>query len=150
MLYNALYDVDVSLLELKIIDSKDNTIPYFELTDAGIKSNIVTSMRINEPDDGDKFIYITITAGSTPPNEIYLSQEYTEIPSAQEIFSIESDIFIDKKHLINEDGYLKYNFANVSFSYTHKHPGEMGISEGIRVGTFFKTKIPIIDTRGEK
>ena len=75
MLYNALYDVDVSLLELKIIDSKDNTIPYFELTDAGIKSNIVTSMRINEPDDGDKFIYIIRPIILLEFVEIFLSLE---------------------------------------------------------------------------
>lgn len=148
-----LNDIDISLLELRIVNSEDATVPYFELSNDGINSKIITSMKVNKNyflSNDDRFIYITITAGTTPQNEIYLSQEFTEIPNSQEIFSIQSDIFIDKKYLIDENTYLKYDFANVSFSYTHKHPGEMGIGESIRVGTFFKTKVPILDKRGEK
>ncbi|MDM8263291.1 hypothetical protein [Ligilactobacillus salivarius] len=148
-----LNNIDISLLELRIGNSEDATVPYFELSNDGINSKIITSMKVNKNyflSNDDRFIYITITAGTTPQNEIYLSQEFTEIPNSQEIFSIQSDIFIDKKYLIDENTYLKYDFANVSFSYTHKHPGEMGIGESIRVGTFFKTKVPILDKRGEK
>ena len=148
-----LNNIDISLLELRIGNSEDATVPYFELSNDGINSKIITSMKVNKNyflSNDDRFIYITITAGTTPQNEIYLSQEFTEIPTYQEIFSIQSDIFIDKKYLIDENTYLKYDFVNVSFSYTHKHPGEMGIGESIRVGTFFKTKVPILDKRGEK
>jgi hypothetical protein len=34
------------------------------------------------------------------------------------------------------------NFYFLEISFTHKHPGEMGISESIRVGKIFETKIP--------
>lgn len=146
-----LNDIDISLLELRIGNSEDATVPYFELNNSGINCKIITSMKVNENyslANTDRLIYLTITAGITPPDEIYLSQEFTEIPNSQDIFSIQSDIFIDKKYLIDEHEHLKYDFANVSFSYTHKHPGEMGVGESVRVGTFFKTKVPILDIRG--
>jgi hypothetical protein len=36
------------------------------------------------------------------------------------------------------------NYYFLQFSFTNKHPGEMGISESINVGKFFETKIPFI------
>jgi hypothetical protein len=58
-----------------------------------------------------------------------------------DIEEIDIDIPIDDD-FSEIDFVLNYYFLQISI--THKHPGEMGISESIRVGKIFETKIPFI------
>lgn len=140
----------ISLLELKIINkSKGDAEPYFELKENGIESKIITTLNItNDPFIGDsnRVVFITIV-GINAKGAVYLSREYVQITNPNEPFTIYSVVNIDKKYLLTDNGDLKYKDVIVSFAYTSKSPGEMGVSEGIRVGTFFKTNVPILDKR---
>lgn len=141
---------NISLLELKIInESQSDTDPYFKLKENGIESKIITTLNItNDPFIGNsnRVIFITI-AGINDVDAVYLSREYVQITNPNEPFTIYSAVNIDKKYLLDDNGNLKYKDVVVSFAYTRKLPGEIGISESIRVGTFFKTNVPILDER---
>ncbi|EGM50874.1 hypothetical protein LSGJ_01422 [Ligilactobacillus salivarius GJ-24] len=145
-----LMENNISLLELKIInESQSDADPYFKLKENGIESKIITTLNItNDPFIGNsnRVVFITI-AGINDENAVYLSREYVQITNPNEPFTIYSAVDIDKKYLLDDNGNLKYKDVVVSFAYTSKLPGEMGISESIRVGTFFKTNVPILDER---
>lgn len=142
---------DISLLEFRIINENNGPSAYnFDLADNGIESKIITTVNIGE-DNFDKindyFVYITITGGKGAA-EIYLSQEYVKITDISDSISIYSAVSIDKKYLVDSNDKMRFTEVNIELSYTHKHPNEMGIAESLRYGTFFKTKIPLIDNRG--
>lgn len=142
---------DISLLEFRIIKNGGDSAYNFELDDNGIHSKIVTTVNIGEEsfdELNDYFVYITITGGKGA-SEIYLSQEYVKITDISDSISIYSAVSIDKKYLIDHsDSNMRFKEVNIELSYTHKHPGEMGIGESLKFGTFFKTKIPLVDKRG--
>jgi len=143
---------DISLLEFRIINTDNGPSEYsLKLTDKGIESKAIVTLNIDHDyleADVDRFIYITVT-GNDGPIEFNLSQEYVKFTKIPDAFSIFSAISIDNKYLLDEDGNLRFNQVNFKLAYTHKHPGEIGISESLRHGTFFSTKIPLSDERGK-
>lgn len=145
--------MEISFSEFKIINSnKKYTDPYLALNENGINSVIVASLKVDEgyKQNLDRFIYLILST-IEGDKEIFLTNEYAQLPSEVNLFTIDFKVNIDESVLLVENGNLKYNWVNLRLVYTNTPLKQLEGTELERIvkgGTFLKTEIPIFDKRG--
>lgn len=88
--------------------------------------------------DGYKAIFLDVLTDTDPI--YYIGQQYAQLPDNNEFKYVQIPFELEFNSVINN---IKYDKIILKFSFSTKRPNEMGISETLRIGNFFNTKVAI-------
>lgn len=85
----------------------------------------------------DERLFVTISGLNYREEEFHISQLAYELPSEaiQTEIGTNYEIKLNKRTIVDN----LIDRIKISLAITHKHSGEMGLGESIRIGTFFET-----------